>query len=330
MRSSSKALTTICLMVCGSLLCSATQAQTQAQWPSKTLTLVVPQAVGGANDTVARLLAPRLADLLKQSVVVENRVGAGGNLGTVAVARAAKDGYTLLLTAQSAQTINPALYGTRAGFDALADFDPITIVATAPYVLVTNPAFPVKTVDELVAYVKARPGKVNYASAGNGTLNHLLGEMFKQKTSTYMVHIPYRGAAASATDVVSGQVPLTFGSLPGVMPFVRNGQLKLLGTAAPSRSALIPDTPSIGESIKGFGAISWYGLLAPKGVPKPIIEKLSVEVQKIVRSKEYQEKLALQGAEPVSGMSPAQFDKVIKDELVMWDKVVKESRAQID
>jgi tripartite-type tricarboxylate transporter receptor subunit TctC len=309
---------------------SAAMAQSLGQWPSKTITLVVPQAVGGANDTVARLLAPRLAELLKQPVVVENRVGAGGNLGTTAVARAAKDGYTLLLTAQSAQTINPALYGTRAGFDAIADFDAITIVATAPYVLVTNPAFPAKTVSELVSYIKERPGKVNYASAGNGTLNHLLGEMFKQKTSTFMVHIPYRGAAASATDVVSGQVPLSFGSLPGVMPFVRNGQLRLLGTAAPTRSALIPDTPSISESIKGFGAVSWYGLLAPKGVPKPVIDRLSADIQKIVSSKEYQEKLALQGAEPVSGMSPAQFDKMIKEELVMWGKVVKESRAQID
>jgi tripartite-type tricarboxylate transporter receptor subunit TctC len=309
---------------------SAAPSKAQAQWPSKSITLVVPQAVGGANDTVARLLAPRLAYLLKQAVVVENRVGAGGNLGTAAVARAPKDGYTLLLTAQSAQTINPALYGTRAGFDAQADFDAITIVATAPYVLVTNPAFPAKSVAELLAYVKERPGQVNYASAGNGTLNHLLGEMFKQKTSTFMVHIPYRGAAASATDVVSGQVPLTFGSLPGVMPFVRNGQLKLLGTAAPTRSALIPDTPSIGETIKGFGAISWYGLLAPKGVPKAVIERLSSDVQKIVSSREYQEKLALQGAEPVSGITPLQFDKVIKDELLMWGKVVKESRAQID
>jgi tripartite-type tricarboxylate transporter receptor subunit TctC len=291
---------------------------------------VVPQAVGGANDTVARLLAPRLADLLKQPVVIENRVGAGGNLGTVAVARAPKDGYTIMLTAQSAQTINPALYGTRAGFDAVADFDAVTIVATAPYVLVTNPSFPAKTVAELLSYVKARPGQVNYASAGNGTLNHLLGEMFKQQTGTFMVHIPYRGAAASATDVVSGQVPLTFGSLPGVMPFVRNGQLRLLGTAAPTRSALIPETPSIGETIKGFGAVSWYGVFAPKGVPKPVVERLSTDIQKVVSSKEFQEKLALQGAEAVSGVSPQQFDKIIRDELVMWGKVVKESRAKID
>jgi tripartite-type tricarboxylate transporter receptor subunit TctC len=315
------------LAVCAGPLAAQTGG---AAWPTKSVTLVVPQAVGGANDTVARLLAPRLADLLKQPVVIENRVGAGGNLGTVAVARAPKDGYTIMLTAQSAQTINPALYGTRAGFDAVADFDAVTIVATAPYVLVTNPNFPAKTVAELLAYVKARPGQVNYASAGNGTLNHLLGEMFKQQTGTFMVHIPYRGAAASATDVVSGQVPLTFGSLPGVMPFVRNGQLKLLGTAAPTRSALIPETPTIGETIKGFGAVSWYGVFTPKGVPKTVIDRLSAEIQKVVNSKDYQEKLALQGAEAVSGITPTQFDKIVRDELVMWGKVVNDSRAKID
>jgi tripartite-type tricarboxylate transporter receptor subunit TctC len=309
---------------------SIANANAQSEYPNKPIILVVPQAVGGANDAVARVFAPKLAEALKTSVIIENRVGAGGNLGTAAVARAPKDGYTLMLTVGSAHTVNPALYGSKTGFDPVADFAPITIVATAPYVLVTNAKFPPKNVKELLETIRAKPGQYNYASAGNGTLNHLFGEMLKQSAGLYMVHIPYRGAAAAAIDVVAGQIPLTFGSLPGVMPFVKSGQLNLLAAATPTRSALIPDTPTIGETIKGFGAVSWYGLFAPSGTPKAVLDKVAETAQRVLTAKDVQDRLMLQGAEAVTGVSSQQFATTIKTDLAQWAKVVKDSKAQID
>ena len=303
-------------------------AQTEA-YPARPVTIVVPQTVGGANDTVARALQAKLTEAFKRQFIVENRPGAGGNLGTAYVAKAAKDGYTLLLTAASAHTINPYLYRGKHGFDPIADFEPIAVVATAPYVLVANPSFPAKNVKDLIAYVKKQPGKINYASAGNGTTNHLLGEMFKQSAGLFMVHIPYRGASAAATDVVGGQIPMTFGSLPGVLPFVKAGQLNLLAVAEPTRSPLIPDTPAISETLPGFSTISWYGLFAPAGTPKDVIAKILVETQKALAGKEFQERLAAQGA-AVSTLSQAEFAKLIKEDLVKMEKIVKDSKAQID
>ena len=316
-------------LVVGVLGLSSQPVRAQADYPSRPVTIVVPQAVGGANDTVARALQTKLAENLKRQFIVENRPGAGGNLGTVYVAKAAKDGYTLLLTAASAHTINPALYRGKHGFDSVKDFEPIAVVATAPYVLVTNPAFPVKSVKELIAYVKARPGQVNYASAGNGTTNHLLGEMFKQSAGLFMVHIPYRGASAAATDVVGGQIPLTFGSLPGVQPFVKSGQLRLLAVAEPKRSPLIPDTPTLAEAVPGLSTISWYGLFAPAGTPKDVTDKIYAEVQKVLSNKEFQERLAGQGA-AVSTLNRQEFAALIKEDLAKMGKIVRDSNAQVD
>jgi tripartite-type tricarboxylate transporter receptor subunit TctC len=302
-------------------------AQTDV-WPSKQITLVVPQTAGGANDTVARAYGQRLGALLGQPVVIENRPGAGGNVGTALVARAPKDGYTFLLTAQSAQTINPALY-KKTGFDPVKDFEPVMVVATAPYVLVTNTNFVPKTLKELIALAKPQPGKLNYASAGNGTLNHLLGEMLNKSAGIDLVHIPYKGASAAATDVVSGQVPLTFGSFPGVMPFVKSGQLKVIGVATEKRTSLAPELPTLAESLPGFFANSWYALFAPAGTPKDIIQKMVAASTKVLSAPELVERLAGQGAE-VSPSTSEQLGKLVNDDLIRWAKIVKDSGATID
>jgi tripartite-type tricarboxylate transporter receptor subunit TctC len=307
---------------------SVVGAQSTDSWPSKPITLIVPQGAGGANDTVARAFAQKLSVQLGQPVVVENRPGAGGNVGTALAARAPKDGYTFMLTAQSAQTINPALY-KKTGFDPIKDFEPVMVVATAPYVLVTNMNFAPKSVKEIIALAKPQPGKLNYASAGNGTLNHLLGEMFNKSAGVDLVHIPYKSASAAATDVVGGQVPLTFGSFPGVMPFVKAGQLRVIGVATEKRTALAPDLPTLAESIPGLHANSWYGMFAPAGTPKDIIQKLYAASAKVLAEKDLIDRLAGQGAE-VAPSTPEQLTKLLAEDLVRWAKIVKDSGATID
>jgi tripartite-type tricarboxylate transporter receptor subunit TctC len=307
---------------------AARPANAQETWPTKPVTIVVPQAAGGANDTVARAFAQRLATAIGQPVVVENRPGAGGNVGTAHTARAAKDGHTLLLTAQSAQTINPALY-RNTGFDPVKDFEPVMSVATAPYLLVANPSFPAKDLRELIAYAKSRPGRIDYASAGNGTLNHLLGVMLNQRAGLHLVHIPYRGAAAAATDVVAGQVPITFGSFPGVFPFVKSGQLKVLGVATEKRTRLAPEMPTLHEALPGLHANSWYGLFAPAGTPRPIVERIATEGARVMAAPELVERLAGQGAEPAVS-TPAELTKLLADDLKLWAGIVKASGATID
>lgn len=303
-------------------------ARGQDTWPTKPVTLVVPQAAGGANDTVARAFGARLSIALGQAVVIENRAGAGGNVGTALVARAPKDGYTLMLTAQSAQTINPWLY-RNTGFDPVKDFEPVMSVATAPYLLVANPSFPASTLKDLIAYAKTRPGRIDYASAGNGTLNHLLGVMLNQQAGLHLVHIPYRGAAAAATDVVSGQVPITFGSFPGVIPFVKSGQLKVLGVATERRTRLAPDVPTLHETLPGLHANSWYGLFAPAGTPKFVVDRIAAEGAKVMNDASLVERLAGQGAEPAPS-TPAQLATLLRDDLKRWQGIVKVSGATID
>jgi tripartite-type tricarboxylate transporter receptor subunit TctC len=303
-------------------------AHAQDVWPSRPVTIVVPQAVGGANDTVTRAFAQRLAQVIGQPVVIENRVGAGGSVGTAYVARAPRDGHTLMLTAQSAQTINPWLY-KNTGFDPIKDFEPVMSVATAPYLLVANPKFPASDLKGLIEYAKTRPGRIDYASAGNGTLNHLLGVMLNQRARLHLVHIPYRGAAAAAADVVAGQVPITFGSFPGVFPFVKNGQLKVIGVATERRTKLAPEIPTLAETLPGFHANSWYGLFAPAGTPKAVIERIAAEGAKVLAEPAVIERLASQGAEPAPS-SPAELARLTRDDLERWGKIVKSSGATVD
>jgi tripartite-type tricarboxylate transporter receptor subunit TctC len=297
-------------------------------FPSKVITIVVPQAPGGANDVIGRALAQRLSAAIGGPVIVENRQGAGGNLGTAYVARQPKDGHTLLLNAQSVQTINPFLY-RKVPFDPVKDFDPVMVVGVAPYMLAVNPSVPAKNLRELVALAKASPGKLNYASAGNGTVNHLLGEMLKNAAGIDIVHVPYRGAAAAATDVVAGQVPMTFGSLAGLMPFVRSGQLRTLGVCTEKRTQLAPDLPTLAETIPGLYANAWYGLFVPTGTPKDIISKLNTEIIKLMDNPEMRERLTGLGVEAAAG-TPDQLATLMREDLVRWAKIVKDSGAQLD
>ena len=297
-------------------------------YPSKVITIVVPQAPGGANDVIGRALAQKLAVTFAGSVIVDNRQGAGGNLGTAFVARQPRDGYTLLLNAQSVQTINPFLY-RKVPFDPVKDFDPIMVVGVAPYMLAVNPSVPARNLRELVALAKAQPGKFNYASAGNGTVNHLLGEMLKTAAGVDIVHVPYRGAAAAATDVVAGQVPMTFGSLAGLLPFVRSGQLRALGVCTEKRTQLAPELPTLAETIPGLYANAWYGLFAPAGTPREVIARLHTEITRIMDNPEMKERLVGLGVESAPG-TPEQLASLMRDDLVRWARIVKESGAQLD
>lgn len=307
------------------LMAGASWAQT---FPAKPITIIVPQAPGGANDVIARAIANKLGNRMGQVFVVENRAGAGGNVGTSFVARAPADGYTLLLTAQSAQTINPALY-RKIPFDPVKDFAPIMTVATAPYLLAVNPSVPANNFRELIALAKANPAKLNIASAGNGTLNHLLAEMLKSAEGLQITHVPYKGAAAAATDLVGGQVQMTFGSFPGLMPFVRSGQLRALGVATAQRTPLAPELPTLAEIVPSLEVNSWYGLFAPAGTPKAIVTRLQTEFAQVLQTPEMKDFMMTQGA-VAAPSTPEELTKLLGDDLVRWAKIVKDANAQID
>jgi len=300
----------------------------QDKYPSKPVTLIVPQAAGGANDAIARVIAQKLTEQFGQSFIVDNRTGAGGNVGTVAAARAKPDGYTLMLTADSSMVINPSLYKST-GFDPIKDFEPVGTVATAGYVLVANPAFPAKNTAELIALAKLQPGKINIGSAGNGTLNHLIGEMLGKATGIDLTHVPYKGSSAAVTDLVAGQVQVSVQSLPSSIAFIRSGKIKVLGVVNPKRLPSLPDAPTIGETVKGFGTTPWYGVFAPAGTPKTIVSQLNAAIAKALESKDAQERLAGVGCEPYKS-TPEQFAHLVRDDLPRWAKIVKESGATID
>ena len=306
----------------------ATMAEAQDKFPSRPVTLIVPQSVGGANDAIARVLAQKLSEQTGQSFVVENRTGAGGNVGIAYAAKTRPDGYTLMLTADSAQVINPALY-PKTGFDPVKDFDPVVPVAKAGYVLVAHPSFPGNNVADLVQQAKGQPGKFSIASAGNGTLNHLIGEMLQKATGIQLTHIPYKASAAAAADVVGGQVPLSVQSTPSSLAFIKSGKLKALGVVNEKRLPQLPDVPTIGETIKGFGTTPWYGLFAPAGTPKAVLATLQDEIGKALDSAEVKDKLAMLGCEPFKGTGE-QLGAIVKSDLVRWAQIVKDSGAKID
>jgi tripartite-type tricarboxylate transporter receptor subunit TctC len=307
---------------------TSTTLSAQDKYPLRPVTLIVPQAPGGANDAIARVLAQKLSDQTGQSFVVENRVGAGGNVGTALASKAKPDGYTLLVTADSAQVINPALYA-KTGFDPVKDFEPVAPLAKAGYVLVANPSFAGNTMAEFISLAKMQPGKYAIASAGNGTLNHLIAEMLQKAADIKLQHIPYKGAAAAATDVVSGQVPLSVQSMPSSIAFIKSGKLKVLGVVNEKRVAALPDAPTIGETVKGFGATPWYGMFAPTGTPKALTQYLQNEIGKALDDPDVRSRLATLGCEPFKGTSD-QLAVIVKDDLVRWAKIVKESGAQVD
>ncbi len=304
-------------------------ALAQDRYPSRPVTLIVPQAPGGANDTIARIVAQKLSEALGQQFIVDNKPGAGGNIGTAAAAKAKNDGYTLMLTVNSAHVINPSLYKST-GFDPVKDFDPITPVATAGYVLVANNSFAPKTVAELIAAAKAAPGKYMIASAGNGTLNHLIGEMLGKAAGIELTHVPYKGASAAVTDLVGGQVQAAF-MVPGnVLQFAKEGRLRLVASSGAKRFPGTPDIPTLVEAgYPDLVAVAWIGFLTAGGTPRPIIDRYHKEIVKIVNSPEIRDKLTAMEFEIVAG-TPEHFSAWIRSEIPRWGKVIKATGAKAD
>jgi tripartite-type tricarboxylate transporter receptor subunit TctC len=312
----------------------APQAIAQS-WPSKPVRIVVPFAPGGTTDILARALAPELQKALGQSAVVENRAGAGGNVGSDAVAKS-NDGHTLLMGTVGTHGINKALYPTLP-FDPVKDFAPITVVAYVPNVMVMNAdkarALNIHSVQDFIKYAKANPGKLNMASSGNGTSIHLAGELFKSMGGVFMVHFPYRGSGPALLDLIGGSMDVMFDNLPSALPHIKAGKLKALAVTSSKRSSALPDLPTVeeagGEAFKGFEASSWFGLLAPAAMPTAQVQRLHTEVAKALERPEIKEKLVAQGAIP-GGNSPTDFAKHIDAEIAKWAKVVKASGAKVD
>ena len=302
-------------------------AQAQTAWPAKPIRMIVGFAAGGSTDVTARIVAQALSERLGQPVVVENRGGAGGNIGAEAAAKADPDGYTLLMATSSTFAANPNLYKSLP-FDVRKDFAPITVTAFIPNLLVVNPSVPANSVAELIAYLKANPDKLNFASAGNGTSQHLSGELFNSLAGVRMTHVAYRGGAPAVTDLLSGQVQVTFAPLVEVIQQVRAGKLKALGITTAKRSPLLPEVPTILESLPGYEVALWNGLLAPANTPPDIIDRVNRAAIEALRSPEVKAKLAEQGSEPV-GNTPAEFRAFIESELVKWRRLVEISGATV-
>ncbi|MEJ7670844.1 MAG: tripartite tricarboxylate transporter substrate binding protein [Casimicrobiaceae bacterium] len=304
-------------------------AGAQATYPTKPIRIVVPFPAGGTTDILARAVAQRLSETLGQPAVVDNRPGAGGNIGAELVAKAPADGHTLLMGTVGTHAINASLY-SKMPYDHVRDFAPIILVAGVPNVLVVHPSVPVGSVKELIAYAKANPGKLNFASSGSGTSIHLAGELFKTMAGVQMAHVPYKGSAPAVTDLLGGQVQLMFDNLPSALPHIKAGKLKALAVTSATRAAALPDVPTIAESgLAGFDATSWFGLLAPAGTPQPIIARLNNEVAKWLASTEAKEKMAGLGAN-TAGHSTDEFVRHIAAETSKWAKVVTESGAKVD
>ena len=321
------------LLVATALVISSLTAQAQS-WPSKPVRMIVPFPPGGTTDIVARSLGVELQKMWGQPVVIENRPGAGGNIGAELVAKSPNDGYTLLMGTVGTHAINSALFaqsGNRMPFDAVKDFVPITLAAGVPNVMVINSKLPVNSVKEFLAYSKARPGQLNMASSGNGTSIHLTGELFKTMTGTYMLHLPYRGSAPALTDLLAGNTTVMFDNLPSALPHIKSGRLRALAVTSRERSSALPDTPTIEEAanLKGFDASSWFGLFAPAGTSRAIVDKIQSDVTKALAVPEVRERFLAQGAQP-GGMTPDQFTAFIRGETEKWTKVVKTSNAKID
>ncbi len=309
-------------------LTSVAGAQTPA-YPSKPIRLVVPFPAGGTTDILARAVAQKLTEAWGQPVVVDNRPGAGGNIGSELVAKAAADGYTLEMGTVGTHAINPSLYA-KMPYDHVKDFAPVILVAGVPNVLVVNPGVPAHSVAELIAYAKTHPGKLNFASSGSGTSIHLSGELFKVMSGADMMHVPYKGSAPALADLIGGQVQLMFDNLPSSLPQIRAGKLRALAVTSGTRAAALPDTPTIAESgLPGFEASSWFGVLAPAGTPPAIVSKLNAEIAKWLASPEAKEKMQSQGANAAGG-SPEDFARHIQAETAKWAKVVKDSGAKVD
>ena len=315
-------------VVLGAGLLGGTSALAQA-YPTKPVTIIVPFAAGGTTDILARIIGQALTAELGQSVVVDNRVGAGGNIGGQAAAKAAPDGHTLFMGTVGTHAINASLY-KKMPFDPVKDFAPLTRVANVPNLLVANPAQPYKSVKDLIAYAKANPGKVNFGSSGNGSSIHLSGELFKSLAKVDMQHVPYKGSAPAVTDLLGNQIAIMFDNMPSAIQHVRSGKLVPLAVTTAKRSPELPNVPTIAEAgVPGYEATSWFGMFAPAGTPAPVLAKLNAAIVKVLAQPDVKKKINEQGAE-VYSETPEQFAAFIQAESVKWGKVVKESGASLD
>jgi tripartite-type tricarboxylate transporter receptor subunit TctC len=302
------------------LACCSAAAQAQ-NFPAKPVRLIVPFAPGGSTDIVARVLGQKLNELWGQPVLVDNRAGGSTVIGTEIVAKAPPDGHTLLVT-PAPFTIVPSLM-PKLPYDPQKDFEPITLINTTPLVVVVHPGVPAKSIKELVALAKAKPGALNYGSSGSGGSNHLAGELFNAMAGVKMVHVPYKGNAPALTDLVGGHVDVVFNGLTSALPFIKSGKLRALGMTSLNRSATLPQVPTLDEQgLKGFQAVAWNGLTAPARTPKAVVDKINADVVKVVRAPELVEKLKAEGSDPV-GSSVDAYAKFLRDEIAKWNKVIR-------
>ncbi len=317
-------------LVVGVVIALGSVAVTMAQsYPSKPVRFISPYAPGGGTDIMARTLAQKLSENLGRQVVVENRPGGGGIVGTETVAKAPPDGYTILLGSKGPLTVNPALY-SKLPYDTLRDLAPISLVSMVPAVLAVHPSLPVKSVKELIALARARPGELTFSSSGNGGSGHLSGEQFATLAGVKMVHVPYRGTGPATTALLSGEVTMSFGNLVALMPHVQAGQLRALAVTSAKRTSAAPQLPTVAESgLRGYEYVTWYGVLAPAGTSKDIIAKLNAELVKIARQPDMREKLTGEGGEVV-GSTPEEFANYIKSELASSAKLVKSVHVRLD
>jgi tripartite-type tricarboxylate transporter receptor subunit TctC len=298
-------------------------------YPTRTVRIIVPQSAGGATDTFARAIGQKLSERWKQPVVIENRVGAGGVIGTEAVAKAPADGYTLLVTYEGSQAINPSLY-ENLPFDSVRDFEPIATIAVTPFLLIVGPQTKAATFQEYLALARANPDKLNYGSAGNGSVNHLLGEMLKVEADIRITHVPYKGAPQAISDVIGGHLDSAFASAPSVIAAVQQGLVRALAVSSGQRVAISPETPTIRESgVKDFDVNPWWGIFGPAGLSPSVVAKINADVAEILKTPDFQEVLAKQGATSLTS-SPEEFGKLLKKDIEKWAKTVKAAGVKMN
>ena len=308
---------------------AAAPAQAQDSYPSKVITLVVPVPPGGAADFIARLIGRKLADALGQPVVISNRGGASGTIASDNVAKAQPDGYTLLLNSITTHGIGPHLY-TSLPYDSVKDFTPIILVAKLPLVMTINAEHPMKSVKDVIDHAKANPGKLSFASSGNGGAPHLAGELFQNVAGIKMLHVPYRGSGPAVIDVGAGRVDIMFDAVPSLLPMIQGGKLRPLAAASAERNSIVPDVPTFGElGIKGMEISLWYGLAGPVGLPQPIVQRLNTGLANILKSDEVRENFAKQGAFAEPG-TPADFAAFMRDESARWAEVVRTNNIKLE
>jgi tripartite-type tricarboxylate transporter receptor subunit TctC len=315
--------------LCAVVSCPTIAQNSVERYPDRPVRWIVPFAPSGPTDLMSRAVAEKLSQRLGQQFVVDNRAGAGGNIGAEVVSKSAPDGYTLMIGHVGTHAINVSLY-PKVGFDPVRDFTPITLIATLPLALVIHPSVSAKDVKELIAYAKAHPGQLNFASAGNGGPTHLTGELLKTSAAIDIVHVPYKGNAAALLDLVAGRVQMMFSNMLTAMPHVRAGKLRAIGISSAKRSPQAPDLPTIAESgLPGFAAVPWYGVLGPAALPRPIVNKINSEIAHVLAQRDMQERFVAQGID-LQSSTPEQFGALIKSEVVKWRKVVRDAGATVD